>query len=70
MRRLDRCPNDNHARANVTVRCCPNCGRIVNARIPIGRCLAERHATARRTGSTYCIRCGERLAREGSLPRF
>ncbi len=70
MRRLDRCANDNHNRSNVTVRCCPNCGSTVNADIPIGRCLEERHATARRAGSTYCVNCGDRLAHEGPLRRL
>ena len=70
MQRSERCANDNHSRSNVTVRCCPNCGRIVNARIPAGRCLVERHAAARRVGSSYCAHCGERIAREGPLPRL
>ena len=69
MPRPDRCANDNHNRSIVTVRCCPNCGSTVNAGIPIGRCLEERHATARRAGSTYCVNCGDRLARQGPLRR-
>ena len=64
MHRLERCPNDNHNRSKVTVRCCPNCGGIVNAGIPIGRCLEQTHATARRARSTYCVSCGDRLARK------
>jgi hypothetical protein len=52
---------------NVTVRCCPNCGRIVNASIPIGRCLAERHATARRSGYSYCMNCGAKLAQDATV---
>jgi len=70
MIRQERCANDNHTRMNVTVRCCRSCGRIVNAAIPIGRCLQERHATALRAGSTYCVNCGDLLAREGPLRRF
>jgi len=70
MHRRNGCANDNHNRSNVTVRCCPNCGRTVNAGIPIGRCLEARHATARRARSTYCVNCGDRLAREGPLHRL
>ena len=57
-----RCANDNHGRAVVTVRFCPNCGVVVNGGIRPGRCLAESHARMRRSQSTYCIDCGERLA--------
>ena len=58
----ERCPNDNHGRAVVTVRFCPNCGVIVNKRILAGGCSLEKHARRRRGRSTYCVDCGHGLA--------
>ena len=63
--REQRCPNDNHGRAVVTVRCCPNCGGIVNAKVPIRSCPKEEHALARRRQHTFCMNCGERLGQGG-----
>lgn len=60
----ERCPNDNHGRAIVTVRFCPNCGQVVNGKIPAKTCSDEDHAKRRRARDTYCLDCGERLARE------
>jgi predicted RNA-binding Zn-ribbon protein involved in translation (DUF1610 family) len=57
----ERCPNNNHGRANVTVRVCPNCGEIVNGKIPATRCSEEEHAKRRRARYPYCVDCGERL---------
>jgi rRNA maturation protein Nop10 len=57
----ERCPNDNHGRAIVTVRFCPDCGEIVNGKIPARRCSEEEHAMRRRARYTYCVDCGERL---------
>jgi rRNA maturation protein Nop10 len=45
----------------VTVRFCPNCGEIVNGKIPARRCSEEEHAKRRRARYTYCVDCGERL---------
>jgi hypothetical protein len=56
-----RCANDNHGRAVVTVRFCPSCGEVVNQKIFARTCLTEKHATMRRSRSTYCIDCGDRL---------
>ena len=56
-----RCPNDNHGRAVVTVRCCPNCGDIVNAKIPIRVCPEQEHMGARRRQHAFCMNCGEQL---------
>ena len=61
----ERCPNDNHGRAVVTVRCCPNCGKVLNEKIPAGRCSPERHASRRREQHSYCVDCGDRLLQEG-----
>jgi rRNA maturation protein Nop10 len=57
----ERCPNDNHGRAIVTVRFCPNCGEIVNGNLPARKCSEEEHAMRRRARYTYCVDCGERL---------
>jgi hypothetical protein len=55
------CRNDNHGRAVVTVRCCPNCGAVVNGAIAAIRCTAESHARMLRSQSAYCFDCGEHL---------
>lgn len=57
-----RCFNDNHGRAVVTVRFCSQCGVVVNGGIRPKHCAPESHARMRRSQSTYCIDCGERLA--------
>ena len=57
----ERCANDNHRRAVVTVRFCPNCGMVVNANILVRGCLEEKHARMRRTRSIFCMDCGERI---------
>ncbi len=61
MAQRELCPNDNHGRTIVTVRYCPNCGEIVNGKIPIGTCSEEQHAKRRRTQSAYCTGCGRGL---------
>ena len=63
MQRRERCPNDNHGRAVVVVRFCPNCGEIVNKKIPIGTCSEEQHAKRRRERSAFCKDCGQGLIR-------
>lgn len=60
----ERCPNDNHGRMVVRVRCCPNCGAVVNANIAPKNCRAESHSTMRRARNTYCVDCGGRLTRD------
>lgn len=62
MNRPKRCPNDNHGRMIVSVRCCPNCGEIVNAKIPERRCAADAHARMRRSRYGFCTDCGAGLA--------
>lgn len=65
-----RCANDNHGRSIVTVRFCSHCGAVVNERIRAQRCAPEDHAKMRRSQSTYCVDCGERLtAARGELGR-
>jgi hypothetical protein len=56
------CDNANHGRANIPIRTCPDCGKMLNDRIPAGRCSAEKHVTKRRQQSKYCCDCGEALA--------
>lgn len=55
------CSNNNHGRANVAVRYCPNCGMAVNERIPEKRCCENEHAERRRKQHTYCVDCGARI---------
>jgi hypothetical protein len=61
-----RCPNDNHGRAIVTVRFCPNCGVVVNQNILAMQCAIDKHAKMRRSRSIYCVDCGQGLASEGT----
>jgi hypothetical protein len=60
-----RCANDNHGRPVVTVRFCPSCGDVVNRDIRATGCPQEKHASMRRSRSTYCVDCGERLIQGG-----
>jgi hypothetical protein len=62
----ERCPNDNHGRAVVTIRFCPNCGVVVNERILARGCSPEKHARMRRVRNTYCVDCGQTLAQKRS----
>jgi hypothetical protein len=55
------CQNMNHGRRNSPVRGCPDCGEVVNARIPPRACGEAEHARRRREQSTYCVDCGRRL---------
>jgi len=57
------CPNFNHRRSDAPVRHCPSCGVVVNAAVNRVRCLSVRHDARRKDGSTFCVDCGERLAR-------
>ncbi len=43
MTRRDPCPNLNHSRMNVPVRCCPLYGEPVNVNIPAAKCSEEEH---------------------------
>ena len=56
-----RCPNDNHGRMVVTVRCCPNCGEIVNENIVARKCVVDAHAKMRRSRYSFCMDCGAGL---------
>ena len=55
------CPNLNHRRTDAPVRCCPNCGHVVNERIPIKNCSEETHAKRRMEHSTFWVDCGEQI---------
>ncbi len=55
------CDNLNHRRSDAPVGHCPQCGRVVNSRFHVATCSEDRHATARRQGSVYCVNCGLRL---------
>jgi len=62
----ERCPNDNHGRAIVTIRFCPNCGVVVNKNILARGCPDEKHAKSRRDRNTFCVDCGEQLFEPGT----
>lgn len=57
-----RCPNDNHGRMVIRVRCCPTCGDVLNAKIPARECRDTSHAKMRRDRNRYCMDCGTSLA--------
>jgi hypothetical protein len=57
------CVNLNHRRRNAPVRCCPSCGAVVNADIAATRCPSARHDIRRKSGSAFCVDCGDRLAK-------
>ena len=57
----EHCANDNHGRAVVTIRFCPNCGMVVNESILARRCPLEEHARMRRDRNAYCVDCGQGL---------
>jgi len=61
MKPRQRCPNDNHGRAVVTVHFCAHCGEVVNGKIPIRTCSKEQHAKRRRARNAYCTDCGSGL---------
>ena len=62
----ERCANDNHGRAVVRIRFCPNCGVVLNDKILATKCREENHASARRHRNTFCVDCGEQLLAGGS----
>lgn len=39
------CPNFNHRETNPPVRVCPNCGKVVNERIPAKQCSEQSHSS-------------------------
>ena len=55
------CPNFNHQEAYPPVRFCPDCGKVVNERVPAKQCSEQSHASARMDRNEYCIDCGEQL---------
>lgn len=57
----DPCTNLNHRRADAPVGHCPQCGSVVNARIPAQQCSESHHAAARRERAVFCVDCGKQL---------
>ena len=55
------CSSLNHRRDNAPVRCCPDCGEIVNEGIPKRHCDDGEHAIKRRERNKYCTLCGDQL---------
>lgn len=53
--------NQNHRRAYAPVRCCSNCGEVVNEGIPKRLCDDGEHAIKRRGQYKYCTICGDQL---------
>ena len=60
-RRLNPCDNMNHRRRDSPVGHCPQCGGVVNAQVIAERCSEEKHSTARRRQSIFCVDCGTQL---------
>lgn len=58
------CPNLNHRRTTVTIRHCPHCGAVLNARLDVPSCREEYHAQQRRRQSMYCVDCGLQLRKQ------
>jgi hypothetical protein len=52
------CPNFNHNRHNAPVRCCPACGKSVNAAIAAKACPVSVHDARRRQRDAFCVDCG------------
>ena len=59
--RSTQCENLNHRRANAPVSHCPQCGSVVNSRLPARQCSDTSHATARRNRTAFCVDCGVQL---------
>ena len=59
--RSDLCDNQNHRRSNAPVSHCPQCGSVVNERIPPKQCSEANHAAGRRDRAAFCIDCGTQL---------
>lgn len=59
--RLERCPNLNHGRSNPPIRCCIECGKVVNANFVVKKCSDDEHAKDRRNRYKYCGDCGVQL---------
>ena len=55
------CLSSNHGRSEPRVRCCPNCGELVNERIPIEPCSEQSHARKRMDVGRLCPDCGQKL---------
>ncbi len=55
------CENLNHQRAVAPVGHCPQCGSVVNERIPAQQCSEAHHAAARRDRAVFCVDCGTQL---------
>ena len=60
-RQSNPCENMNHRRANAPVSHCPQCGGVVNPKIPPRQCSQAKHATSRRQQAAYCVDCGTQL---------
>ena len=57
----NRCFNYGHVRKNPPVRFCPNCGEVVNDKIPIKQCSKESHTRRRMDLGIFCVDCGQPL---------
>jgi ssDNA-binding Zn-finger/Zn-ribbon topoisomerase 1 len=55
------CTNLNHRRKDAPVGHCPQCGSVVNDRLPTQQCSESHHAAARRDRGTFCVDCGTQL---------
>lgn len=59
------CDNLNHRRTQPSMRHCPTCGDVVNAKLAVQRCSETQHNATRRDRSVFCGECGTRLIEDG-----
>jgi len=55
------CRSSCHVSSEPAVRYCPNCGELVNEKIPFKQCTEQSHARMRMDVGQFCRDCGEKL---------
>lgn len=60
------CNNSDHYHDSPTIRNCPDCGKVVNGNITVGRCQGQSHTKLRTEMNKFCVDCGEQLVNQKS----